>query len=144
MSLYVFLKSSVSMTKMPSESPGFWALNRSKKTVSDFAVRDPSLGSMVHSAPVPATKAARKSANPMNSFCMIQNKKNRECERCMRKCLNISSIFDCNNLYQTYLESEFFHSSRAVQARFKFNRGSEVAGGNCAKSFFEVEVLKYH
>lgn len=65
---HVFLKSSVSMTRYPSTTPGFWALNLTMKLVSSFCRRDPSFGSTVNSGGVSAVKAARKSAKPMNGF----------------------------------------------------------------------------
>jgi hypothetical protein len=61
---------------------------------------------------------------------------------CVRKCLKIISISDYHMRKLTYLESEFEHSSRAVQASGKFNRTSEIAGGDCTEGFVEVKVLK--
>lgn len=65
MTFQVFLKSSVSITKYPSTTPGCWALNLTVNSVSSFWRSDPSPGVTVNALGVSGVKAARKSAKPM-------------------------------------------------------------------------------
>lgn len=107
----VFLKSSVSMTKYPSMTPGRCALNLTMNIVSSFCRRDPSDGAIVNSDGVPATKAARKSANPMNGFCKV-----RKTGRWQKRKCRANIDYEMDEMEQSAAQTVFFHGILRIYA----------------------------